>query len=718
MTDKEWLYNTGQAEPQGPVSMTELAELASTGQLQPDDLIWKQGMEDWLPAGRVPQLGFTSQPSEHIAPTSQASDSQRLRSSKTAKARLPRWLVGAVVGIGCLLLGGCLLVVVAAWLRPPSSVAEDYTIHEMQRMITMLHQDPELRDSRGGPGSISGGISVELWERLFGKPIRVSGTERQPVWTYRTANGTMRFVIIYAGDGPDAGRFAARELGTHSLGPERTVDGEGLRAFILRMKKSLDPTDSLAKYQVYAAKQKAEEEKRQAEWEQDLNESSAADEEKALLSKDQFVALHEWDDLRPAGHTPAGKALLESQAEDWMDRRAAAITEARHAGEIVVERSWDGTPSYKGELPLPTAEQVAVAIINGDRLPVAPSEQVSHGEEQGGDLSDMGDSGDKVAGNSPEKPETQATETDTDAQPGDVAAAPSLRRVPIYRINLGKSYFYTTGTTQQVTNQMKGMGRWKVEGVIGYSLAEPNKSTVPLLRFVNEKGTVHRYMVPPHEDFPNFEADGDPLGWIWPADKTDVRGTVPLYFMGPKDSENYTLAGGEVERDLLLKRGWVQHRKLGYIYTEPSRVPLHRIIVGHNEDNRPSIVFAGSEAALRKQRGPEGDWLYAGVVGFVLDTEVGGAIPLMMHSHAGKHNTYTAGTPPDSGVKSSEMLGWISPEEQKGLVPVFLLENFMQDITVQTLAVGTVRRDRLEQDGWHQLKILGYAFESAIVSSK
>ena len=55
MAQVQWFYssNGGQA---GPVSDLELKALASSGQLKTTDLIWRDGLADWMPASKVPGL--------------------------------------------------------------------------------------------------------------------------------------------------------------------------------------------------------------------------------------------------------------------------------------------------------------------------------------------------------------------------------------------------------------------------------------------------------------------------------------------------------------------------------------------------------------------------------------------------------------------------------------------------------------------------------------
>jgi Zn-dependent protease with chaperone function len=53
--DDLWYYGDGD-QRHGPVSTEELKGLATSGQLQPDDLVWKRGMAEWSPAGQIEGL--------------------------------------------------------------------------------------------------------------------------------------------------------------------------------------------------------------------------------------------------------------------------------------------------------------------------------------------------------------------------------------------------------------------------------------------------------------------------------------------------------------------------------------------------------------------------------------------------------------------------------------------------------------------------------------
>jgi hypothetical protein len=55
MAEILWYYAHGD-EQLGPVSSAELKRLAEAADLSPDDLVWREGMEDWAPAQRVKGL--------------------------------------------------------------------------------------------------------------------------------------------------------------------------------------------------------------------------------------------------------------------------------------------------------------------------------------------------------------------------------------------------------------------------------------------------------------------------------------------------------------------------------------------------------------------------------------------------------------------------------------------------------------------------------------
>src|SRR5947209_7440585 len=63
----EWFYTqNGRAAP-APVSPEQLKQLAGGGLLRPDDLVWKEGMPNWVPAASLKGLfPPTKQPSGEL----------------------------------------------------------------------------------------------------------------------------------------------------------------------------------------------------------------------------------------------------------------------------------------------------------------------------------------------------------------------------------------------------------------------------------------------------------------------------------------------------------------------------------------------------------------------------------------------------------------------------------------------------------------------------
>jgi hypothetical protein len=52
----EWYYTQNGQQAPAPVSSAQLKQLASTGQLQPTDMVWKDGMPNWVPASSIKDL--------------------------------------------------------------------------------------------------------------------------------------------------------------------------------------------------------------------------------------------------------------------------------------------------------------------------------------------------------------------------------------------------------------------------------------------------------------------------------------------------------------------------------------------------------------------------------------------------------------------------------------------------------------------------------------
>ncbi len=98
----EWYYLKSGAQ-QGPVPKESILELARNGELQRADLIWTEGMKDWLPAESVTELGL----SRIIPPTGSATPG----TGASAQA-VPNYLVWSILTtVFCCLPGGIVAIV-------------------------------------------------------------------------------------------------------------------------------------------------------------------------------------------------------------------------------------------------------------------------------------------------------------------------------------------------------------------------------------------------------------------------------------------------------------------------------------------------------------------------------------------------------------------------------------------------------------------------------
>lgn len=96
----EWYY-TGDGERRGPVTSAELKQLAASGVITPDDLVWREGMKKWTPARKVQGLHSATLPPpiEEPQPEIQV---QILRPRHGLLARIAKWISIGWSGI-CLL---------------------------------------------------------------------------------------------------------------------------------------------------------------------------------------------------------------------------------------------------------------------------------------------------------------------------------------------------------------------------------------------------------------------------------------------------------------------------------------------------------------------------------------------------------------------------------------------------------------------------------------
>jgi len=125
----EWYYSSA-GQQLGPVSPKELKELATSGQLAPTDLVWREGMPEWKPASSVKGLlATTSQSAPPPLPlpvqavrynTQQPTELTELADDQLLKTPLPHpWFSAMgwrVLRIVSGVFVGCALLVLFMWL--------------------------------------------------------------------------------------------------------------------------------------------------------------------------------------------------------------------------------------------------------------------------------------------------------------------------------------------------------------------------------------------------------------------------------------------------------------------------------------------------------------------------------------------------------------------------------------------------------------------------
>ena len=55
----EWYYGKG-GQQEGPFDEATLRQRIASGQVNPTDLVWREGMAEWLPLSQVAELSSSS----------------------------------------------------------------------------------------------------------------------------------------------------------------------------------------------------------------------------------------------------------------------------------------------------------------------------------------------------------------------------------------------------------------------------------------------------------------------------------------------------------------------------------------------------------------------------------------------------------------------------------------------------------------------------------
>src|ERR1700677_2121085 len=66
-TETNWFYCRG-GQQNGPISTAQMKDLITRGQIAPADMIWREGMPNWIPARDAAELALPSSPTGNASP--------------------------------------------------------------------------------------------------------------------------------------------------------------------------------------------------------------------------------------------------------------------------------------------------------------------------------------------------------------------------------------------------------------------------------------------------------------------------------------------------------------------------------------------------------------------------------------------------------------------------------------------------------------------------
>ena len=113
----EWYY-AKHGKQEGPVDEATLKGKVQSGEVAPTDLVWKEGMAEWKPAGGVPELAAAPVAPSAAAPVAGATAGpvvQQQQQVPVAHSPVPNYLVPAIlVTVLCCVPFGIPAIVFAA----------------------------------------------------------------------------------------------------------------------------------------------------------------------------------------------------------------------------------------------------------------------------------------------------------------------------------------------------------------------------------------------------------------------------------------------------------------------------------------------------------------------------------------------------------------------------------------------------------------------------
>lgn len=282
---------------------------------------------------------------------------------------------------------------------PSSTTAADYTSAEVRQIIRLLREDDECRDTRLGDYFSLHNNSLELWERVLGKPTAIVGRDDSPTWTFTTRDGALTVGVgidLHSGKVPFVTAYGNGHAAI-GINANETVDSDSLKATILRIKHKIDPRESLAfqkqleerhekerlaedaanrqrekqeqqQRDAESAQLAAERHARIAQREKERRQNEAEIEDRKRSLEAQLQAENDYYDLRDSLPVGEDKNAFAEQHQAWVARRIEAIKSAR-----ATNQDWKN-------LPLPKRDGVLAALQAGKSVPVLPMQNSTEPE--------------------------------------------------------------------------------------------------------------------------------------------------------------------------------------------------------------------------------------------------------------------------------------------------------------------------------------------------
>ncbi|MDF1710707.1 MAG: DUF4339 domain-containing protein [Akkermansiaceae bacterium] len=144
MSNVQWFYSDVQQQQQGPLTFDQIQQMAATGEIQPNTLIWNENLPSWTAASSVPGVfnsaGQTA-PSPYPAPAvgQVAPTGGHYPTPQVKKTSFALWIGTYLASL--ILIGIAMAAVIAA-----APAAPDYS--EENRKMSQAETEQEIREAQ------------------------------------------------------------------------------------------------------------------------------------------------------------------------------------------------------------------------------------------------------------------------------------------------------------------------------------------------------------------------------------------------------------------------------------------------------------------------------------------------------------------------------------------------------------------------------------------